>query len=236
VAAACGGDAAGAPAPAPAAATGSGPGSPTVEFWYDFASPFAYLGATQIEAVAAAAGAQLRWRPMLLGAVFRALGTPDVPLHAMPAARRAYVALELERWAGHWQVPLRFPPRFPQRTVTALRLALLAGDRIAALSHALFRAMWVDGHDLESPETLARILEAERFDRALLTAAGSEAARQELRASTEEAIARGIFGAPTFAVAPPAGSSGEARELLFWGQDRLAFVARALAGWRPRGE
>ena len=130
---------------------------PVVHFWYDFSSPFAYLGSTQIEAVAARAGAELRWRPMLLGAVFKQIGMANVPLFAMPESKRAYMRRDLDHWASYLGVPFSFASRFPQKTVTALRLALLAGDRIAPLSHALFRAMWAEDGNLEDRATLRAI-------------------------------------------------------------------------------
>ena len=200
----------------------------TVQFWYDFSSPWTYLAATQIEAVAARANAEVAWRPMLLGAVFKQVGTPDVPLMAMSEAKRRYIARDLHAWAAHWGVPLRFASRFPMRTVTALRLALLAGDRLVPLSHALFRALWVDDRDLNDPATLSEILAAQGFDAADMLARTQEpAVKQQLVDNTAEAVAAGVFGAPTFIVEHPAGN------MLFWGQDRLELVEKALRGWRP---
>ena len=201
---------------------------PAVDFWYDFSSPWTYLASMQIEAVAARAGATLTWRPMLLGAVFKEVGTANVPLLAMSEAKRRYTARDLHDWAAYWKVPFRFATRFPMRTVTALRLALLAGDRIAPLSHALFRALWVDDRDLADDATLRELADAQGFDGAALLARTQEpAVKQQLADSTREAVARGVFGAPTFIVAHPRG------EMLFWGQDRLELVAKALGGWRP---
>ena len=85
----------------------------TLEFWYDFSSPWTYLASTQVERVAAEAGATLVWKPMLLGAVFRQLGTPNVPLLAMAESRRRYIAADIHYWASLWQVPFRFASRFP---------------------------------------------------------------------------------------------------------------------------
>lgn len=189
-----------------------------VTFYYDFSSPYAYLGATQIERVAAAAGARARWRPILVGALFNRIGTPTVPLDQFPAPRRAYVMRDLLHWAAHWGVPLRWPSRFPMRTVTALRLALAteaAGGDLAAVSHALFCAYWVDDRDLADPRVLRDFGE--------LAGAETPAVKEALRASTDEAIAAGVCGVPSFVV----------RDHLFWGQDRLELVARALAGWDP---
>lgn len=206
------------------------PDSPLeVELWYDFSSPFAYLGATQIEAVAQRTGARLTWRPMLLGAVFKEIGQHNVPLASFSDNKRRYMGRELgEYWPSWWQVPFRFASRFPQRTIAPLRLALQAGDRIAELSHALFRVMWVDDGNLEDEATLRGVLTEHDFDAdAMMAGTADPAIKQQLIANTTEAVARGVFGAPTCIVKRPEG------ELVFWGQDRLDLVERVLGGWRP---
>lgn len=201
----------------------------TIDFWYDFSSPFAYLGSTQIERVAASAGAQLIWRPMLLGAVFKQLGTANVPINAMCQAKRDYMNEDLDRWAARWSVPFSFATRFPMKTVTALRLALLAGDRIGPLSASLFRALWVDDGDLNDVDTLSACLREHGFDPDEMLARTREPeTKQLLIDNTTEAIERGVFGAPTSIVSDGTQSS------MFWGQDRLMFVERAAAGWWPR--
>lgn len=212
------------PAPAPS----ERPAPATVHFWYDFSSPFAYLASTQIAALAARTGAHLRWRPMLLGGLFRELGTDNVPLFAMPRSKRAYIERDMHHWASFCGVPFAFPKHFPQKTVTALRLALVAGDRIADLSHALFRAMWVDGADLEDSATLSAVLSDHGFDAEHLLARTREpAVKQQLIANTSEALRAGVFGAPTCIVAR------EPDTRLFWGQDRLDLVEDTLRGWWP---
>jgi 2-hydroxychromene-2-carboxylate isomerase len=211
-------------APSPSPSPSPSPTATTWDFWYDFSSPFSYLAATQVEAVAARTGTKVVWRPMLLGALFKQIGTADVPLLQMSESRRRYFARDLTYWAEHWKVPFRFTSRFPMRTVTALRLALAAGDRIAPLSQALFRALWVDDRDLADPATLSAILDAAGFDAdATMREAESPAGKQRLFDATAEAVARGVFGAPTFIV----------DDMLFWGQDRVPLVERVLAGWRP---
>lgn len=200
---------------------------PALDFWFDYASPFAYLAATQIERVAASAGATVRYRPMLLGALFRAIGTPDVPLFAMPAAKRSYVEGELDRWARWWGVPLRFPRRFPIRTVAPLRLTLLAGARTPALVGRLFRAAWTEDRDVADLDELRRLAADVELDPDTVDRLGEPAVKQALHDATAAAQAAGVFGAPTTIVHDPAGP------LTFWGQDRLELVAAALRGWRP---
>ena len=203
-------------------------GPRTVSWYFDFSSPFAYLGSTQIAAVARAAGATVRWRPMLLGALFRDVGTPDVPLFAMPAAKRAYVAGELGRWARWWGTDFTFTSRFPLRTVTALRLTLLApADQQEALIARIFRAAWVEDQDVGDAAVLAALCRDAGVDPALVARTGEPAVKQLLVDATAAARDAGVFGAPTAVVDDPGGP------LLFWGQDRLDLVAAALRGWRP---
>jgi len=193
---------------------------PHVDAWIDYSSPFAYLGSTQIERVAREAGATVTFRPFLLGALFRAIGTPLVPIDAMSEPKARYFRMELDRWALHWGVPFRFATRFPIRTVDALRLTLLSPDACRpALVHALMRAAWVDDLDPSDPEVLRAASDEAGLDRALVDRLGD--ARASLIEQTELARRLGIPGAPTFVV------DGE----LFWGQDRLGLVAEALRGW-----
>lgn len=202
------------PAPAPRARRAGA----RVDFWFDFSSPFAYLASTAIEGVCARTGAELRFRPFLLGGLFKAIGTPDVPLFSFPAAKRRYFERDLQRAAAERGVTLRFPSGFPIRTVLPLRLVLVAGQDAGRLTHALYRAAWRDDRDIAAPEVLAAICAELGLDPALVERAGSEAAKRALRESTDEAVALGLCGAPSFVV------DGQ----VYWGQDRLAFVERAL--------
>jgi 2-hydroxychromene-2-carboxylate isomerase len=213
--------------PAPAADQPPVPGR-AVSFFFDFSSPFAYLAASQIESVARRAGASVRWKPFLLGALFKAIGTPDVPLFAMPAPKQAMAPLDMRRWAEHVGVPFRFPSRFPMNTVKALRLVLQLDDVARPpLVHALFRAYWADDRDINDDAELASIATSVGFDGAALVAGTrQDTVKALLKEATAEAQRAGLCGAPSFLVG----------DLLFWGQDRLPFVQRALEGWHPRGE
>jgi 2-hydroxychromene-2-carboxylate isomerase len=204
-----------------------------VEFWFDFACPFAYLGSTQIEPLCARRKATLEWKPMLLGGLFRAIGSPETPAASMSPAKARHNARDFHRWAEHLGVPLHIPPGHPNRTVRALR-ALLALDPAnwSAAIHSLYRAYWVDEQNVDDEAVVARALEragipAEGRARAL-AANADPAIRDELARRTDEAFRRGVFGAPTMFV----WTSGE--PLFFWGQDRLFMVDRALTGWRPK--
>jgi 2-hydroxychromene-2-carboxylate isomerase len=210
--------------PASGSAVQATTGPSVVDFFYDFSSPYSYLGSTQIERVAARQGATVRWRPFLLGALFKAIGTPIVPMQAANEPKRRYYARDLVDWAQHWQVPLHWPSRFPMRTVLPLRLALSVPDADRPrLSHAIYRAFWVEDRDIADPAVLARVLDEQGLDAAALRLAEEPAAKAALTASTDEAVALGLCGAPSFLV----------RGHLFWGQDRLTFVERTLAGWEP---
>lgn len=194
-----------------------------VHVYFDYSSPFAYLGTTQIERVAREAGAAVVWKPFLLGALFKAIGTPLVPLQVMPPPKRRHQELELERWAAWWGVPFAFNHRFPLRTVEALRLTLLApAEARSALIHRLMRAAWVEDEDVGDRELLARCAVDAGCESGLVDRTVD--AKDALRAATDEAIAEGCPGAPCFIV------DGE----LYWGQDRLDFVRAALEG-RPPG-
>jgi 2-hydroxychromene-2-carboxylate isomerase len=202
-----------------------------VDFFYDFSCPYAYLAHTQIEALCERAGAELVWRPMLLGGVFRAVGTVQVPFAAMTASKARHNACDMMRWADHFDVPLTLPPTHPNRTVLALRAALAAGAEIPRASKALFAAYWVLGRDVAQPDVVREALDGAGLDGAALIARAEDPEiKAALRVRTEEAVAHGVFGAPAFVVTAP-GVAGD----LFWGQDRLDFVEKSLGGWSVKG-
>lgn len=196
------------------------------EFFFDFSSPFAYLGATQIARVAA--GHELIYRPFLLGALFKEIGTPVVPLATFPPQKAALAVKDQHRWAEHWGVDFNFPSKFPQRSVLALRVALAAPpEALPAVVAALFRVMWVSNGDLEDRAQLAAALSPLGLDApALLARTEDPDIKELLKKNTADAVALGICGAPSFVV------NGR----VFWGQDRLDFVKKALEGWVPRHE
>lgn len=196
----------------------------TVElgFWFDYASPYAYLGAERLRGLCERTGATLHLRPLLLGALFRTIGTPDVPLFAMPAPRQRMMGLELYRWADVLGVPFRFATPFPQVTVKPLRITLAAPEALRLdVVLSLFRAMWAEGGDLTDDRVLGDAVERAGWSAPdALAAASSDAMRAALRASTDAAARAGVFGVPTFDV------GGD----LYWGQDRAELVEDALTG------
>ncbi|MBX3212155.1 MAG: 2-hydroxychromene-2-carboxylate isomerase [Labilithrix sp.] len=203
-------------APAPRAPSAT---ARVLEVFWDFSSPFAYLGALQVAAVAARTGAEVRWHPILLGGLFRSLGGPEVPLATFSDAKQRYTLVDLQRWAAYWRLPFRFPSRFPTRSLKALRLYLaLPEERRARYREATFRACWADDRDITDETVLVDCAGGDAVARDALSRAGGDDVKAALRASTEGAAARGVFGVPTFVV------DGE----LYWGQDRLALVEEAL--------
>ncbi len=195
--------------------------SKTVEFFFDVGSPASYLAWTQLPALCDSAGATLVYRPMLLGGVFQATGNSS-PV-SVPA-KGAHMLIDLQRCAQRFGVPLKHNPHFPINTLTLMRSAtgvqLRMPERFQDFMRAVFNATWVNGLNLNDPAVTAQMLVEAGFDPAQIVAlAGDADVKAALRTSTEEAVARGVFGAPTMFV----GSE------MFFGQDRLDHVRDALS-------
>ncbi len=189
----------------------------TIEFLYDFGSPASYVAHHRLKGIAARTGAAVVHRPVLLGGVFKATGN-SAPM-TVPAKGR-YTAHDLLRFAARDGVPFSFNPHFPINTITLMRLAAALEDdpRYLRYVDAAFDAMWRTPRNLGDGHEVAALLAAAGFDPAA-TLALAEAAKDRLRAATDAAVARGVFGAPTFFVA------GE----MWFGQDRLDWVEAAAA-------
>ena len=202
----------------------------TLEFFYDFSSPYAYLAHEEVARVAAANGAQLVYRPFFLGGLFKGLGSALVPINEATEQKRAWLRKDIYRWAEVRELPLAWPSRFPMNTIAALRvvLQLLGPEHHEAhgrVCGAIFRAYWGHDKDISDPAVLAEVLTSAGVDaQALLEGTRDPAVKASLFAATEEAQARGAIGAPTCFV----------DDLCFWGQDRLEMAAMALKGWRPK--
>ena len=192
--------------------------SKTIECFFDFGSPATYLAWTQLPALAARYNAKLVWRPMLLGAVFKATGNQSP---AMNPAKGRYMLIDFQRYAKSYGVPMKFNPFFPINTMTLMRgaVALLDDPRFDDYLDAVFTAIWVDEQNMGQPEVVASVLAKAGFDaQALLVRCGEDTVKEKLKANTEEAVVRGAFGAPTIYV------DGE----MFFGQDRLSMIEKAL--------
>jgi len=193
----------------------------TVEFFFDFGSPTTYLAHTQLAQVALDTGATVVYRPMLLGGVFKATGNAS-PV-TVPAKGR-WMGADIARFATRYGVPFAHNPHFPINTLTLMRGAtgIQMRDPQALMRYvdAVFQAMWGQPRNMGEPAVVAEVLEAAGFSAETFSGLVADPeVKAQLLATTEEAVARGAFGAPTFFVG----------EQLFFGQDRLDFVRQALA-------
>jgi 2-hydroxychromene-2-carboxylate isomerase len=187
-----------------------------LELFFDFSSPYSYMASTQVGAIADRTGATVVWRPMVLGALFKAVGN-DMPARVPHKAR--WMGNDLQRWADHYGVPFRWSSYFPTNAIKAMRLVLVDDAKAGAVTQAAFAAMWAEDRDLTTEATLREIAERGGLDpTAALAAIETPAIKDKLRANTDEAIARGAFGAPTMFVG----------DEMHWGNDRLHFVEAAL--------
>ncbi len=189
----------------------------TIEFWFEFASTYSYPAAMRIEAAAAAAGVPVVWRPFLLGPIFAAQGWPDSPFNIY-AAKGRYMWRDLERTCAALGLPWRRPSAFPRSGLTAARIAIAAEEEDGAAGwlpgfvRAVYLANFAEDRDITDRAVIAGLIEGLCPPAAdLLARAETPSVKEGLRRRTREAMARGIFGAPSFFV------DGE----LFWGNDRL---------------
>lgn len=195
--------------------------SKQVEFYYDFGSPYSYLAFHQLPKIAAKQGATIIWKPMLLGGVFQATGNHspvEVPL------KGKHLGTDLRRWAAYFNVNFTMNPHFPINTLPLMRGATALQMRDEAQFHrynaAVYVAMFEQLRNMNQPDEIAAVLRAADLDPlAVLAMINDQAVKDKLKSDTAEAVARGVFGAPTFFVG----------DEMFWGQDRLHFVEQALA-------
>ncbi|OIN44953.1 disulfide bond formation protein DsbA [Pseudomonas azotoformans] len=195
--------------------------SKTLEFFFDLGSPATYLAYTQLPALCAATATQLVYKPMLLGGVFKATGNAS-PI-TIPAKGR-YMFDDLARYAQRYNVPLQFNPHFPINTLMLMRavtgIQLHQPKRFQDFVDCLFHALWVEGRHLGDPAVVAAVLTENGFDpNEILNLANDETVKAALKDTTEQAVQRGVFGAPSMFVG----------NQLFFGQDRLEFVREALS-------
>lgn len=185
-----------------------------IEFWYEFASSYSYPAAMRIEKLAAEAGVPVRWRPFLLGPILQAQGLSDSPFNVF-AAKGRYMWRDLQRICAAEGLKLTLPPaRFPQNGLKAARLALVGEKEgwTPDFTRAVFTANYAEQKDISEDATLAAILDGIGVDaEAALAGSNATETKAALRTQTEEAAARGLFGAPSFTIG----------EELFWGNDRL---------------
>ena len=192
----------------------------TLEFYYDYGSPYSYLADTEVEAIAKRVGGALVRKPMLLGGVFKATGNAS-PMTV--ALKSKWSTFDMPLWARHYGVPFNHNPFFPVNTLALMRGAAAAQiDGLFERYHpAIYKAMWVDGINLNDIGEVAKVLGAAGLDAAKIgNRIQDQDVKDQLKATTDEAVARGVFGAPTSFVG----------DMMFFGNDRLPFVEMALKG------
>jgi 2-hydroxychromene-2-carboxylate isomerase len=192
-----------------------------VEFYFDFGSPTSYLAYTQLPKIAKASGAEVVWRPMLLGGVFKETGNQSPVLVAL---KGVWMWGDMDRWAKRYGVPLVKNPFFIINTLTLMRIAvglqMRQPDKFQAYVDTMFHAMWVEPCNLGDAAVVAATLTQAGFDAAALAAlAADPQVKAKLIEVTDGAVQRGVFGAPTMFVGND----------MFFGQDRLEFVREALS-------
>jgi 2-hydroxychromene-2-carboxylate isomerase len=191
-----------------------------IEFFFDVGSSYSYLAATQMNGVSERTKVPVRWRPFLLGGVFKATGN-NLPI-SLPAKAK-WMLHDMTLWAHHYGIPFRMPSRFPLVTLRTQR-ALAAAERlapatVAPFATALFAAYWGEDQDITTDPVISAAARSANLDPgAIIAAIDAPETKELLRATTDEAVRRGAFGAPAMFV-------GDA---LFWGNDRIPLLERYL--------
>jgi 2-hydroxychromene-2-carboxylate isomerase len=195
-----------------------------IDFYFDFSSPYGYIASTRIAGLAARHARSVRWRPFLIGAVYKATGYQ--PLEIAP--KKDYLFRDVPRHARFHGVRLAFPPSFPEGLIAAARAVYWiedqAPEKAGPFAEAAYRAYWAEGRKLAEPKVVAEVAAQQGFPaEQVLAALGDPAVKERLKTENEAAIARGVFGSPFIFV------DGEP----FWGSDRLEQVESWLAtgGW-----
>ena len=167
-----------------------------------------------IDDVASRGNAKVSWKPFLLGGVFKAVGTTEAP--GLHPAKKPYLLKDLQRLSVHLKIPITMPPDFPVRTVLAMRtLCGFNADEIPQAANTLYKAYWVKNMDIADPDVVASLVGRDAVEKA-----GIQEIKDKLFQSTEEAVRRGAFGAPTFFV----------KDEMFFGHDRMPLLELHLNG------
>lgn len=178
--------------------------TPTLEFFYDVVSPYSYLASKRIEAIADRCGVELKWRPVLLGGIFKTIGNQPP---AILAQRGRYMVKDLHRTADYYDIPFKLPDHFPTNSLHAMRaITSFPENEIPMASHKLFQVYWERGEDIGEDKIIASVLGEKAVADAELPAI-----KEKLKENTQEAIDRGAFGVPTFFI----------NNEMFFGQDRF---------------
>jgi len=189
-------------------------GTPTLlEFWFEFGSTYSYLSVMRIEALAEQYGVAIAWKPFLLGPIFKSFGWDSSPF-VLHQAKGAYALIDMARQCDKYAIPWTPPSTFPRSALLPMRVALLGAEQpwIGAYSKRMMQINFAEDRDIDTPGIVAEVLlELDLPAPELLAAAQTDEHKLRLRAQTQAALQRGIFGAPTFFVGAD----------MFWGNDRL---------------
>ena len=185
-----------------------------IDFYFDLVSPYSYIASMLIDEVARRGNAKVRWKPFLLGGVFKSVGTTEAP--GLHPSKKPYLLKDLQRLSAHLKIPIKMPPDFPVRTVLAMRtLCGFNADEIPQAASTLYNSYWVNNQDIADPEVVASLVGKDAVE-----CAGKQEIKDKLFQSTEEAVRRGAFGAPTYFV----------KDEMFFGHDRLPLLELHLNG------
>lgn len=190
----------------------------SVDFYFDYGSPTSYLAYTQMPGLAKRTGATVNYRPILLGAVFQATGNRS-PVEV--AAKGKWMQGDLQHFAERYNVRYQWNPHFPINTLALMRGATYAAREnfLVPYSDTIYKAVWADGLNMGDPAVIGKVLQEAGIDAQKVIAATQEqAVKDSLKDTTQQAIERGLFGAPTFFVG----------ERMHFGQDRLPYVEELL--------
>ncbi len=180
-----------------------------VEFFFDVGSPYSYIAATQLQRLKPLA--EVRWRPVLVGGIFKA--TQNNPPISVPA-RAPYLIKDLQRLCAYYRIPFQMPGVFPANTLQAMRcLHAVEPDILDVTAMALFEAYWVENKNIADPAVLVDLMGQE-----IVLKTQTEAIKLALKDTTDEAVMRGAFGVPSFFL----------DEDMFFGEDRIFLLEHVL--------
>ena len=185
-----------------------------IDFYFDVVSPYSYIASTLIDDILERNNAKLIWKPILLGGVFKAIEGVIAP--GLVPVKKPYLIKDLKRLSTFYNTPLNMPSDFPIRTVLAMRvLSGLPQEKIPQSARILFKAYWSDNKDIADPDTVSKLIDSDSVKRSNI-----QEIKDILFQSTEEAVERGVFGAPTFFVGNE----------MFFGHDRINMIDEHLQG------
>ncbi|MGB2693080.1 MAG: 2-hydroxychromene-2-carboxylate isomerase [Thermodesulfobacteriota bacterium] len=189
-----------------------------VEFYFDYSSPYTYVASKRIEKICKDNGAELIWKPFLLGGVFNEIGSvPAIEIDN----KFKYLRQDFEQSAMHYGVDFKFPDFFPLNSVRSMRGAFAAQEKgkLVEYTHEMFRLYWTESVDISKAEILGEAVVNVGIDSEwFVNRIAEQDIKDKLREETDKAIERGVFGAPTMFV----------NDQMFWGNDRLDFLDRYL--------